>query len=784
MEKIIILYTAIFICFSVKGQKNQEIFYQDIKGIVCDAETNLSLSGVNVVINKENTVGTITDSTGRFAFTHITGRHNISFSHVGYQTQNISVFLNTGQECRLAIALKPDVTILSEVRVIIPFQKEKPINKLVYASGRSFSTEEAYRYAGTLGDAARMVRSYAGIMPERDDRNDIVIRGNSPIGLLWRLDGIKIPNPNHYGGIGLTGSTTTLLNINMLTNSDFLTGAFPAEFGNVLSGVFDLKMKKANPDKHEFRFQTGWNGFEFGAEGPFSKKRNIGTHMTCYRYSFLDVMNMIGINFGILPKYQDFTTNLKFDVSDKVHVSFIGLWGTSFIELDDHDREDEDIKTLNGRYTKTGSDMLLGGINLFYKINTSNKLLFSVSALRNEIKTAIDTFNLVTDESSSIWDERSTENKYSFFAEIENRSVKNNYLKAGMRWDTYDINYSQQGLNWNDIYATIVDSKEQMNLLRFYIQDEYRFTYKFRASIGMHSQYLLYNNSFAIEPRIGLQYKLTRNHILSLSYGKHHQMQARNLYFLQTNTADGVVLTNKNLDFSSADHLVVSYDWLVNNNFRIKTEAYYQDLQQIPIEDKANSVFSMLNTGANFYTETNDSLVNKGKGKNYGIELTIEKFLDKNYYFMFNGTLYQSKYTGGDGVWRNTTFNTSYILNGLAGYELWVTKNKAFGIDLKMTLSGGKPYIPVNEQASIDKGEVVYDYDRAYELMHNEYFRTDLKLYYRMNYKKFYIEFAVDLQNLTNNKNIFHQEFVLETGEYNSYYHMGFFPMYTLRCLF
>lgn len=702
------------------------------------------------------------------------------FSHIGYQPKIIPVLINSGKESILQIKLEPQTIKLNEVIIKPEFQKEKPINKLVYSSGRSFSTEEAYRYAGTLGDPARMVRYYAGVAPERDDRNDIIIRGNSPTGILWRLDGIEIPNPNHYGGIGLTGNTTTLLNTNLLTNSDFITGAFPAEYSNALAGVFDLKMKKPNTDQYEYHFQSGWNGFELGVEGPVQH----GSFLSVYRYSFLDVMSLLGIELGVIPKYQDFTAKADYNITKKLNISLIGLWGNSNIELDDHDQEKEDIKTVHGYNTNTGSKLVLGGFNLNYQISKSTRFKSGISAIYNIINTEIDTFNLNTDLSNAIWDETSKEIKYSLFSEIENNSLKNNYLKTGIRWDIYTINYKQNGINWNDVYSTIVNATEKMDLLRIYFQDEYHFNYKFKATVGINTQYLLYNNSFAIEPRLGLKYKPTNNQSLAFSYGNHHQMQPRTVYFIQTDVNSEVELTNKQLDFSAANHYVLSYNSLIDKNLRLKTDIYFQELYNIPIENDENSVFSMINTGANFYIPQKDSLVNKGKGRNYGIELTIEKFFNNNYYYMLNSTLFQSEYKGGDGIWRNTAFNTNYILNAVAGYEWWPVQNKAFGCDLSLTLAGGKPYVPVTEIESVNKKEVVFENEHAYEKRYNNYFRTDLKLFYRINYENFYTEFAIDFQNLTNYKSIYHKEFIPETGEYITYYNMEFYPMFTFKCFF
>jgi len=758
-------------------------FFQTIRGLVIDEQSGEPLPGANIILSGEKTTGTVSNTNGQFSIKASVGRRELIVSFIGYVTRKIPLLLNTGQEPYLEIGLEPSVSELEEVEVKASFEKAKPINESVYTSGRSFSLDEAYRYAGTLGDPARMVRSYAGVIPARDDRNDIIIRGNSPIGLQWRLDDIEIPNPNHYGGIGLTGNTVTLLNINLLDNSDFLTGAFPSEYGNALAGVFDLRLKKPNPQRHQFRFQTGWNGFEAGAEGPINRA-NRSTYSATYRYSFIDLMNKLGADFGILPQYQDFTAKVDLPISKKLNLSLIGIWGTSFIELDDRSLEEDEREGQSGQHIKTGSDIAIFGVNAKYRFNSKTMLKTGISFLNNEIKTEIDTFNYASDLAAATFGETSTESKYSFFSEVSHYSSKKNTFKAGLRWDTYAINYLQESVFVSGSYQTIIDSKDYLSLLRVYAEDEYSFTSRLKARAGLHSQFLFLNNSFALEPRLGLQYSLNKSELLSFSYGNHHQMQPRNVYFVQTPTANGFELTNRNLDFSGAHHFVLGYDYFINKDWRIKTEAYWQNLYDIPVGQGESSAFSMLNVGADFFIPTVDSLVNEGVGRNYGLEFTLEKFLSKNYYAMLNGTLFQSQHKTRDDVWRNTGFNLNYILNAMGGYEYWINPKIALGADLRMTYAGAKPYIPVNEQASIAQGEVVYDYERAFEERYPDYFRTDVKVYYRINYKKLYVEFAVDFQNITNQQNIFNREFSPTTGEYRTFYQLGFFPMYTTRILF
>lgn len=757
-------------------------FYQIVKGVVRDAATGETLPAANIFVAEYPGLSTVADMDGRFEMELPVGRINLSVSFIGYQSEMRSLLLNTGQEPFMEIPMTASVSSLKEVVVEADREKAKTLNKMAYASGRGFTVMEANRYAGTLGDPARMARSFAGVIPARDDRNDIIIRGNSPTGLQWRLDGIEIPNPSHYGGIGLTGNTITLLNINLLDDSDFLMGAFPSEYGNALAGVFDLNLKQANPEKRQYRVQTGWNGLELGAEGPFSKKRNLGTYSLTYRYSFLDLMDKVGIDYGVLPQFQDLTGKVDLPIGEKTTVSLIGIWGISDIELDDHDIEDPTTST--GQYINTGSDLSLGGLNVKHRFNDLWTMKTGVSVIHNNVQTYIDTFNFENDQSAPVYHENSTEIKYSYFNQFD-RQKGRNHLRLGVRWDSYDIRYNQQTINDFNVFDTVKNTRDYLHLARLFAEDEVRFTDRFRARAGVHGQYLLLNGSYAIEPRLGLRYLLADRHALAFTYGNHHQVQPRPIYFVETESPTGeVTYTNKDLDFSGAHHLVAAYDVFINEHLRFKAEGYYQHLYDIPIEANTNSTFSMLNVGADFYIPQHDSLVNEGLGRNYGVELTLERFLHKGYYFMLNGTAFRSEYQTHDDQWRSTAFDLRFVLNGIGGYEYWLSQKIALGFDAKLTYAGGKPFTPVNETESQAEGEVIYNEDQAFSGRYGEYFRTDLKIYYRINYKKVYTEFAVDLQNLTNSQNVFQQEYIPETGEYQSFYQMSFFPMFTFRCLF
>nr|HPR61490.1 carboxypeptidase-like regulatory domain-containing protein [Prolixibacteraceae bacterium] len=254
---------------------NAQTLSGKVYGSVIDKQSHTTLPGVNIVASVNgNNFGTVSDANGNFQFENIpVGRFDLEFSLVGYEKLSMQhVSLTSAKNLVFEAAMTEKVETVNEI-VVKANKKDELINEFALISARTFTVEESNKYAGSWGDPARMASNFAGVVTAGDQRNDIIIRGNSPCGLLWRLDGITIPNPNHFGSMGTTGGPINMLNNNQLANSDFFTGAYPAEFGNALSGVFDLKMRNGNQHKHEFIGAMGFNGFEMGAEGPISRSK-------------------------------------------------------------------------------------------------------------------------------------------------------------------------------------------------------------------------------------------------------------------------------------------------------------------------------------------------------------------------------------------------------------------------------------------------------------------------------------------------------------------------------
>jgi hypothetical protein len=359
-----------------------QISSQNLRGVIVDKQSQSPIPGVTVIIlDSAKNVGTTTDINGNFLIKDLPiGRVSIKAILMGYSPVILrNLILDSGKELVVNFEMEEQVSDLKEVVISAAHDKRIALNEMATVSARSFSVEETNRYAGSLGDPSRMAANFAGVSVAGDSRNDVVIRGNSPTGLLWRLDGVNIPNPNHFGSLGTTGGPVSILNNNLLDNSDFMTGAFPAEYGNALSGAFDLKMRRGNSEKNEFMGQIGFNGFEVGAEGPIGKKKK-SSYLANYRYSTLGLLNDLGIKFGYssIPQYQDLSFKIDIPTGVKYgRFSIFGIGGKSYIELLDKDKKEGDF-TVSGFAEDTyfRSNMGVVGVThkLFFNENTSQTI--------------------------------------------------------------------------------------------------------------------------------------------------------------------------------------------------------------------------------------------------------------------------------------------------------------------------------------------------------------------------------------------------------------------------
>lgn len=764
---------------------------QVVRGTVVDGVTQGSLPGATIIILGTKPVqGTTTDDSGNFIFDSIpVGRISIKVSYMGYSDRYYNnLDLYAAKELVLNISMEEKVFTAEEVQVIFKKNKERPENEIATVSARTFSVEETQRYAGSLGDPARMVQNFAGVMSAGDSRNDIIIRGNSPMGLLWRMEGINIPNPNHFGASGTTGGPVSMLNNNLLTNSDFFTGAFPAEYGNALSGVFDLQMRNGNNQNYEFVGQIGFNGFELGAEGPFSEKSNA-SFMIDYRYSTLALMDAIGIDFGTgssVPQYQDVT--FKINLPTKVAGRFVlyGIGGTSFIQIWDSEKEDDEASFgLVGTDTDFGSDMgVLGLYNVFY-FNKNTRLKTNLSISGTKATTALDSLSEDKVTKHQYYRSVNSEVKYSLSTHLTHKFNAKDMITSGLIFDRYQVSLVDSVYRWEtQDYFKNNNAKGDLGLYQAYLQWKHKFSDKLNFNVGLHYQIFDLNNNQAFEPRAGIEWRFSPRQTISFGYGLLSQTQPKVIYFVESEQANGEsIKTNTDLGFTQSNQFVLAYNTNLGKNLRIKIETYYQHLNDAPVSREYQN-YSVLNEGADFVISLHDSLENKGNGKNYGLEFTVEKFLSKQFYILGTISIFRSLYRGYNQIEHPTAFDNCYVVNALGGYELRLKKTRRLNFDLKGVYAGGKTYTPLDEQQTIEQNSPVYLYDQSYSKQHKDYFRIDLKLSYRMTLGKTDHKYALEIQNLTNYQNVFQQVWDPINKEMKIDYQQGFFPMFMYRIYF
>ncbi|OIQ37694.1 MAG: hypothetical protein BM555_00440 [Crocinitomix sp. MedPE-SWsnd] len=744
-------------------------FTQNIRGTILDTESNYPLIGAKVkVINSEPTLGAICDAKGNFTISKVPiGKHNLEITSIGYDPKTVTVIVNSGKESIVNIFMD-ESSIVGETVVVQGRKKGEVINEMATVSAQSFSVEETNRYAGSRGDPARMMSNYAGAQGADDSRNDLVIRGNSPLGIVYRIEGVSIPNPNHFAIAGSTGGPVSILNNKFLDNSDFFMSAFPAEFGNSTSGVFDLRLRKGNDQLHEFSGQFGFLGTEGLIEGPLSKKTGA-SYLVMGRLSTLSLFDKVGFKYGTdaIPGYTDGALKLNFPLKKGGNLSIWSIAGTSSIDIliSDQTEPSQDAFGEQDRDQLFGTDMAISGVTYKKPINKNTFLKTTLSySYQKQTTRHLFILRSLTPDSTWQYDADPFDMMgYSYqihtgsaYFSMNQKLGKKHVIKYGVNIDGYHMNMQ------DSIRYDIADSTSQFYkrweykspnpaiLAQAFIQWKYKISNRLTFNGGLHSQYFSLSNSISpIEPRLGLKIATSDNSVLAFGAGMHSQHHPLYIYTYHQNVGGQKEYQNLDMDFTRSIHSVVSFTTKIKKSLSFKTEAYYQYLYDVPVTTDPSS-FSILNQGSGFARFFPTDLENTGTGFNYGIEFTLQKFFDNSFFFMTTLSLYDSKYVGSDGVTRNTDFNGNYITNGLVGkeFKLGETDKHTLALGMKITYAGGKRYGILDPVLTDSLKEIVFQDDGYNTLRFKDYFRVDLKVNYTLNAKKVTHEFGLDLVNI------------------------------------
>lgn len=786
MKTIVKTFVSLWLVFFVGSNLQAQSLFQTIRGTVIDEDTQLPLAGATIAIPALQK-GAYSDEEGNFRIDRIpVGRHDVTIQYMGYESRTIpNLVLTSSKEVVLQIGLIESVIQMNAVVIEAKDEKNVAVNELSLVSTRTFSVEETKRFAGGLDDPSRMAASFAGVQTGTfDDGNEIIIRGNSPKGLLWRLEGIEIPSPNHFTDEGASSGAVSIISSQMLANSDFSTGAFTAEYGNALSGVFDIHLRKGNNEKREYAFQAGLLGVDFSAEGPF-KEGKTGSYLFNYRYSTVAMLKELGLDIvgGAVPVFQDLSFKLNIPTQKYGTFSLFGIGGLSGIEEEGYRTLADGTEEVRWK-DEFRSNMGVVGLNHRLILNDKNWLKSSLSLAGQQV---LYEFNPRDEDGNFFLEEDQNTVNYSAKAQIELTSKLNNrhLIKSGIIYtqNFYDLTYKEYFTDRQE-WVTDLDEQGDAGVWQGFSNWRYRINDKLTLNTGLHAMYFQLNNNYSIEPRLGLKWQLSPKQYISAGFGIHSRREGLAFYLARNTDNEGqFTQPNKNLDYTKARHYVLGYDHMLTDNLHFRLEAYYQDLYDVPVLKDPNSFGSAINFEGSY---TNVPLENNGTANNYGLELTFEKFFSNNWYFLLTSSVYESKYKGADGIERNTRFNSNYVNNFLIGKEFPLGKNRnnRFVISTRAIWSGGRRYTPVDLEASRAAGYTMRQWDRYLAEKTPDYIRLDAQVSYVMNKSKVTHIIRLDAQNALNRSNIVDQYYVPSLDIIEDELHGSIIPILSYKLQF
>ncbi len=750
MLKIKLLYLLIFICQLGLSQTVQ----QTLRGTILDVETYRPISNAQLAI--ASIVDNITtDIAGKYRIDAIPiGRHQLQVSAEGYKTLNVPILVETGRELILEIVLHPSTSAIDTIMV-----KATRLEATSPLSTHSITIEETLRLPATFYDPARMMANHAGVIAMNDQANHISVRGNSPNHLSWRLEGLEIVNPNHTANAGtitdlptFNGGGVNMLSAQMLGDSRFYKGNFPTQDGNVIGGMLDMRLRKGNDERHEFIGQIGLIGIDVAAEGPISKKSRA-SYLANYRYSTLGLLSNLGVDLGDEAiNFQDAAVHLSLPTQNQGNFTLFGIWGKSsnvFEGQRDSSLWTEqkamfDINFQSNMLIVGGTHGIAVGQQGYWKTSVAHSQADNTRSIRDFV--GIGNINELKQQKTALRTEYST------------RFDAKNRLKLGASYTQYSwiMGQAEQAQNY------------EPGITSAYANWTHQFNSKLKADAGMHT--LVTNKDFLngsltnpnvstqIQPRFSLNYQMTTKQSLHLAYGHHSQLFPYGRL--------------------ESEQLGLNYKHRFTPSTNLQVEWYWQNISPSINQLDGSNTINTFELIAFPEASPTDS-----KARNYGIEASLQRYITNDYYFIANATLFESEFQDDNGDWQATRWNNNYAFNLTGGKEWTKQKKKAkriFGLNARLAYGGGARSNTIDIMASdafFTRYTDVNDFSRQFP----DYFKLDMRLYWKRNKAKHNSMFALDIQNATNAQNIAFEYYDVVQEKIVTKYQLGIIPILSWR---
>ena len=557
---------------------------QTVRGTLRDADSQLPLVGASIWIpGTEPVIGTTSDREGNFRLEKVpVGRILLKVSYLGYESITLpNIVVNSAKEVVLELQMEESVVKMEEVVILANENKGEALNEMSLISSRSISAEQTNRFAGGFNDPSRIISNFAGVTSTQDGSNDIIVRGNSPKYVQWRLEGIQITNPNHFADQSAVGGAVSTLNNNLLATSDFHTGAFAPEFGDVLSGVYDVKLRAGNNEKFESVFGLGILGVDLTLEGPF-KKGYKGSYLVNYRYSTAALIGELGlVDIEGIPRFQDAAFKVVLPTDNAGVFSLFGLGGQSGFEFEDITPEFWETPGNRGMRAEIREDyhkssfLYNTGLNHSLPLSKNSFLKTTLAFSQEGIDDDIfeERLFIENDGTGEVLEDSVLERQGNFSSRLKKSTLRGaltynlklnakHKLQIGTKFARFDYDFIQSQFQEDpSARNTLVDFKEQIHTLRNFVSWKYRINEDITLVSGFHNMNVLFNNRSTLEPRMGLNWKLSPKNILSLGYGSHSTMESIHNYFARIEGEGGRrIEPNRDLDLLKAHHYVMGFE--------------------------------------------------------------------------------------------------------------------------------------------------------------------------------------------------------------------------------
>ena len=722
---------------------NINVFAQnqgDLSGRVIDGETGFGLEGAAIQIENSDFYS-VTDQNGYFQIVDIpTSSYNITASFIGFKSlTKFNIIIKSAGNQSLEYILNPSYEILDEIVL-----KESPFKTSLETplSTQTFSAVEIETYPGGNNDITRVIQSLPGISPSVGGfRNDIIIRGGGPNETVYYLDGIEIPNINHFSTQGSSGGPVGLINVSFIKDVTLSTSSFGAEYDNALSGVLSFEQKDANTDKISGNFRIGSSEAGLTFEGPINISKNKETSFIfSVRRSYLQFI-FKAFGFSFLPDYWDYQMKIKHKIDDFNYLNFIGIGSVDKLTVNESDEfnfenesQIEQIPIINQKSRTFGVS--------WKRIYKNKSGFFNLSISNNNLKNNFERFQNNLSKTNPSFSNLSNEEetKIRFISNYNTSNFKfsyggnfqlSDYLNT-TQYDYYNINYNSK-IDFIK-YGVFVKSSKT------FFDDKLGMSFGVRVD---QDNFTEENNFFEnISPRLALSIIISENNKwkFNLASGRYFKIPTyTTLGFKNLND----IFLNKNSKYTRSDHLVggLEYNWTESS--RLTFEAFYKKYKNYPVS-KIDRV-SLANKGADFEVLGNEEILTIGKGKSYGLEFLYQQKLKNNFYGILSYTFFYSKFSGLNDRYIPSVWDNRHILSFTGGYKL----KKNWELSAKIRFTGKTPYPPVDlESSNQSYPEIIFDYSQLGNYYLNDFTKLDLRIDKRWNFKSTSMNFYIDIENL------------------------------------